>query len=198
MQKRKTKNKPYNPFVDYQKKRQEESANKVQAAIATIEQVKGNVSYNAVAKLAKMTATGLKRNKECSMLIEQAKARQKGSKLPPGDVINAIPRTIDDAISVIRMQRVDIRELRHKLSIYERMMKKYKIVNTNGEVVIERVVEKSESAYDALQRVLNAIFADGVYKLTSDGIIDPYCKVIVNNQLVNLAGLVWVSEEKPF
>lgn len=185
-----------NPFAGYQGKRKEESVVKVQAAIQTIMQFKGKISYSAVAKLAKMTISGIKRNKECVMLIEQTKAHQNGSNLPLINSMNFMPKTIDDAISIIRLQRVEIRELRNKLSIYEKAMKRYNLVKSvNGEYIIEPAEVKANNITDALKRVIQAILDDKVYTLTPEGIKDALNNVVINKYLLTAAGLLESHEE---
>ena len=187
MQKLKISRERKNPFLAYQRKRQKESAEKVQAAIAYVEQVKGNVSYNAVAKLAKMTLAGLKRNKECCMLVERAKARQKGSKLPVGDVTTAMPRTLDDAGMIIGLLRVQNRELRTKLLALQKFVSKYKFPDESQDMTFINASPEGESLADVRKRVITAILDEGVYRLTPNGILDAFNKVVVTKQLLEKA-----------
>ena len=178
-----------NPFLNYQRRRQKESAERVQAAIAYIEQVKGSVSYNSVAKLAKMTLAGLKRNKECCMLVERAKARQKGSKLPTGDIMNVIPGSLADAGLIIGLLKVQNRELRAKLLALQSFISKYKFSDKSQDMELISATPEGESLADAKDRVISAVLSEGVYKLTPNGILDAFNKTIVTRQLLEKAGI---------
>jgi hypothetical protein len=181
-----------NPFADYQKKRKRETLLKIEAAIKTIQTTKGNISYSNIANLAKMTVTGVKKNKEAVYLIEQARASCKGTELLTTSVnFGVMPNTLSEAISMIRLQKADIRELKKTISIYEKTFKRYNIDKSeNGKYSFEPIQRKEQDLIDLHLRILKTILDDKVYKLTSKGIIDPLNKIIVSKNIIEACGIL--------
>jgi hypothetical protein len=64
-----------NPFKEYQKRRIERNTAKIQAAIDTLRNLKAPITYSAVARLAEMTLSGIRKNSHYVVMVETAKAQ---------------------------------------------------------------------------------------------------------------------------
>ncbi len=185
------KDKGNNPFAAYQKKRSEETVKLTKGAIARIREVKGKVSYATAAKLAGRTTQAIRNNKEAALLVERAMAKQRGSVVPMLDHMTAMPTNLDDCHSILRIQRVDIKELKQKISTYQALIKKY---NLSSEGLHPAENEKNDS-YVAAIKVIMAILEDNIYRFTDNGIESGLGKLIAPNKLCTAAGLLPTQEE---
>lgn len=185
------KDKGNNPFAGYQKKRSEETAKLTKGAIARIKEVKGKVSYATVAKLAGRSTQAIRNNKEAALLVEQAMAKQRGSVVPMLDHMTAMPTNLDDCHSILRIQRVDIKDLKQKISAYQALIKNYDL-SSEG---LHPAENETNEAYLAAVKIIMAILKDNIYRFTGNGIESSLGTLIAPNRLCTAAGLMPTQEE---
>src|SRR5438093_12015589 len=92
-----------NPFKEFQKQRIERNTAKIQAAIKVLRDLKAPLTYSAVARLAEMTLSGIRKNSRYVMLIETAKAQVSRHLQPHSTPDNEEPRTLEDARALLRI-----------------------------------------------------------------------------------------------
>lgn len=182
-----------NPFKGYQKKRVEENTAKIKGAIETLKKAKAPITISAVAKFTGLTVSGISRNSKYVMIIETAKANTSHHiKISPEPTLEA-PRTLDDALSIIRILRSKVRDMRNKLNVQARVFKRYKINFQNGEYTVvptaEAVDRMERDTVDALIRIIWSIINDKVYEVTSKGIINSFGEIVVPMALIEAAGI---------
>lgn len=182
-----------NPFKEYQKKRIEENRAKIKGAIATLKKARAEITYSAVARFTGMTVSGIRRNSDYVMIIETAKAQTtphiKASWRP--DTEN--PRTLDDALAIIRIIRAKNRDLRNKLSVHAKVFKRYNMQLRDGECVAVSIDgsanQTNYNKIDALTRVLLSILEDKIYEVTLHGIINSFGELVVPRVLLKATGI---------
>ena len=182
-----------NPFKAYQKKRMEENTAKIMGAIETLKKGKAPITISAVARFTGLTVSGISRNSKYVMIIETAKANTSHHIKISSEPILEDPRTLDDALSIIRILRSKIRDMRNKLNVQARVFKRYNIDFQNGEYTVvptaEAVDRMERDTVDALIRIIGSIINDKVYEVNSKGIINSFGEVIVPMALIEAAGI---------
>lgn len=182
-----------NPFKAYQKKRIEENTAKIKGAIETLKKAKAPITISAVARFTGLTVSGISRNSKYVMIIETAKANKSHHIKISSKPTMEDPRTLDDALSIIRILRSKIRGMRNKLNVQARVFKRYNIDFENGEYTVvptAEAVDRMESdTIDVLIRIIWAIINDKVYEVTSKGITNSFGEVVVPIALIEAAGI---------
>lgn len=182
-----------NPFKAYQKKRIEENTAKINGAIATLKKTKAPITISAVARLTGLTVSGISRNSKYVMIIETAKANTSHHIKISSDPTLEDPRTLNDALAVIRILKSKVRDLRNKLNIQARVFKRYNIDFKNGEYTVVPTVEAvnrmEQDTLEALIRIICSIINDKVYEVNSEGLINSFGEVVVPMALIEAAGI---------
>lgn len=182
-----------NPFKAYQERRMKENAAKIKGAIETLKKAKAPISVSAVARFAGLTVSGISRNSKYVMMIETAKAHTSHHIKDSPEPTLEDPRTLDDALAIIRILRAKVRDVRNKLNIQAKVFKRYNIDFQNGEYTVvptAQAVDRMErDTVDALIRIVWSIINDKVYEVTSKGIINSFGEVVVPMALIEAAGI---------
>ena len=183
-----------NPFQEFQKQRIERNTGRIRAALETLHNLKATISYSAVARLAEMTVSGIRKNSRYVMLIETAKAQVSShiQQSPAPD--NEEPRTMEDALALVRILKARNRTLAHKLNLQARVFKRYNIQWSDGNFVAvpteQATRQLDQQQTEVLRKIVQLILGDRVYTLTVDGIMSPLSgKPIVSKTLLEAANL---------
>lgn len=183
-----------NPFQKFQKQRIERNTGRIRAALETLHHLKAPISYSAVARLAEMTVSGIRKNSRYVMLIETAKAQVSAyiQQSPAPD--NEEPRTLEDALALVRILRARNRTLAHKLNLQARVFQRYNIQWSDGNFVAvpteQATRQLDQQQTEFLRKIIQLILDDRVYTLSPDGVISPLNgKPIVSKTLLEAANL---------
>jgi len=183
-----------NPFQEFQKQRIERNTGRIRAALETLHSLKTPISYSAVARLAEMTVSGIRKNSRYVMLIETARAQVSShiQQSPAPD--NEEPRTMEDALALVRILRARNRTLAHKLNLQARVFKRYNIQWFDGNFVAvpteQATRQLDQQQTEVLRKIIRLILDDRVYTLTVHGIISPLNgRSIVSKTLLEAANL---------
>lgn len=182
-----------NPFLEYQKKRQSETLERVIGAIASIKKAKGKISYHTVAEFAERTEQCIRKNRNAALMVERAMAEQRGA--PPAvfdSSSTALPTDIHECHAMVRILRADNRELNRNITTYKALIKRYNL-SSNG--TISEADRQQTDAYKAILQVLMNILSDGVYRLDSEGIVSGSGIKIASKALCDAAGLGVTQED---
>lgn len=183
-----------NPFKEYQKQRIETNTVKIQAALDTLCNLNAPITYSAVARLSGMTLSGIRKNSRHVMLIETAKAQvsphRQSCSTPDGED----PRTLEDALGLLRILRARNRSLAHKVNVQARVFKRYNLQWSEGNFIAmpteQAARQLDQQQVELLRRIITIILDDKVYALTDQGIISPLNgKPIVPKTLLDAANL---------
>jgi len=187
MTKTRNNGKATNPFAEYQKKKRAETVEKVKGAISRIKQVKGKVSYTAVARLADRTEQCIRKNRDAALLVERAIAEQRGASPAVFDSSStALPTDINECHALIRILRADTRELNRHIATYKALIKRY---NISSDGTISEADKQKTDAYKALLQVMMNVLSDGIYRLDTEGVVSASGKKIASKILCDAAGL---------
>jgi len=182
-----------NPFQTYQQQRVKQNREKVIKAIETLKSMKVPISYSAVAKLSGLTTSGIIKNSEYVALIESARSQVSPHIKDSDNAEFENPKTIDDALAIVRILRAKNRALSNKLKVQAMVIKKYDIHYDGKDfaAAIEsgrNVVPLNQSA--VFRKIVRAILDDKVYQLGERGISNGLGELVVPIQLLKDAGVL--------
>ena len=183
-----------NPFKEFQKQRIERNIGKIQAAIEVLRDLKAPITYSAVARLAEMTLSGIRKNSRYVMLIETAKAQVSAHIQQSPAPENEEPRTLEDARALLRILRAKNRSLAHRVNLQAKVFKRYNLQWSEGNFIAvpteQATRQLEQQQVELLRRIITIILDDKVYTLTTQGIVSPLNgKPIVPQAMLQAASL---------
>src|SRR5947208_15644623 len=166
-----------NPFKEFQKQRIQRNIGRIQAAIEVLRDLKAPITYSAVARLAEMTLSGIRKNSRYVMLIETAKAQVSAHIQQSPAPENEEPRTLEDARALLRILRAKNRSLAHRVNLQAKVFKRYNLQWSEGNFIAvpteQATRQLEQQQVELLRRIITIILDDKVYSLTAQGIVSP-------------------------
>ncbi|PYV39346.1 MAG: hypothetical protein DMG06_23425 [Acidobacteria bacterium] len=183
-----------NPFKEFQKQRIQRNIGRIQAAIEVLRDLKAPITYSAVARLAEMTLSGIRKNSRYVMLIETAKAQVSAHIQQSPAPENEEPRTLEDARALLRILRAKNRSLAHRVNLQAKVFKRYNLQWSEGNFIAvpteQATRQLEQQQVELLRRIITIILDDKVYTLTTQGIVSPLNgKPIVPQAMLQAASL---------
>ena len=183
-----------NPFKEFQKQRIQRNIGRIQAAIEVLRDLKAPITYSAVARLAEMTLSGIRKNSRYVMLIETAKAQVSAHIQQSPAPENEEPRTLEDARALLRILRAKNRSLAHRVNLQAKVFKRYNLQWSEGNFIAvpteQATRQLDQQQVELLRRIITIILDDKVYSLTAQGIVSPLNgKPIVPQAMLQAASL---------
>jgi len=183
-----------NPFKEFQKQRIQRNIGRIQAAIEVLRELKAPITYSAVARLAEMTLSGIRKNSRYVMLIETAKAQVSAHIQQSPAPENEEPRTLEDARALLRILRAKNRSLAHRVNLQAKVFKRYNLQWSEGNFIAvpteQATLQHQQQQVELLRRIITTISDDNAYTLTTQAIVSPLNgKPIVPQAMLQAASL---------